>query len=35
MYNHENHSVEARIEIWKQIQNSNGETVVKELRFPF
>jgi hypothetical protein len=34
MYDHENHSVEARIEIWNQIQNSN-ETVVKELRFPF
>ena len=32
-YNHENHSVEARIEIWNQIKNSNGETVVKTFTF--
>ena len=33
-YNHENHSVEARIEIWNQIQNSNGETVVGTMQWP-
>lgn len=34
MYDHENHSVEARIEIWEQIQNSNGETVVGTMTWP-
>lgn len=33
-YDHENHSVEARIEIWNQIQNSKpGTTVVKSFNF--
>ena len=34
MYDHENHSVEARIEIWEQIKNSNGETVVGTMTWP-
>jgi len=33
MYNHENHSVEARVEIWNQIQNSSGTTVVSTINF--
>lgn len=33
MYNHYNHSVEARIEIWNQIKNSGGKTVVSTISF--
>jgi len=33
MYDHYHHSVEARIEIWNQIQNSDGKTVVKTINF--
>lgn len=33
MYDHKNHSVEARIEIWNRIKNSNGETVVGTISF--
>lgn len=35
LYDHYNHSVEARIEIWEQIKNSKGVTVVGTMPWPF